>query len=264
VENSFKNLINYIEKKTAFRCQCYKEKPLKRRIRVRMRALDIKYFTDYELYLRKNEDELVKLVDTITINLSYFFRNLETFIFLKDYIFPEMKKRKDKFVFWSAGCAQGEEPYTLAIIAAESKMLEHVTIYATDIDKKVLDIAQQGVYSDIAFQYAPDILKKRYFTRVDNGFSINKNVKKRVRFFKADLFTDPPFGSCDLIMCRNVMIYLGREAQSTVLRNFYEHLAQYGYLVIGKVELLIGIPEIDLFKTISRVEHVYQKKDVIS
>ncbi|MGB3340723.1 MAG: protein-glutamate O-methyltransferase CheR [bacterium] len=260
MENSFQNLIRYIEQKTSFRCQNYKEKPLKRRIRVRMRALDIKDFSEYEIYLRKNDEELPKLVDTITINLSYFFRNLETFFFLKDYIFPELKKKKDKFIFWSAGCAQGEEPYSLAIIAAESKMLENVTIYGTDIDNRVLDIAQQGKYSNIAFQYTPKDLLKKYFRRVPDGYLIDSAVKAKVTIFNADLFAIPPFGLCDLIVCRNVLIYLGREAQSTVLRNFYDHLSPDGYLVIGKVELLIGIPEVNLFNPVSRVEHVYQKK----
>jgi chemotaxis protein methyltransferase CheR len=117
--------------------------------------LDIKDFSEYEIYLKRNDEELAKLMETITVNLSYFFRNPETFFFLKDYIFPELKKKKDKLIFWSAGCAQGEEPYSLAIIAAESKMLENVTIYGTDIDNKVLDIGQQGKYSNLAFQYTP-------------------------------------------------------------------------------------------------------------
>lgn len=225
-----------------------------------MRALDIKNFSEYENYLRKNNDELGILVDTITINLSYFFRNVETFLFIKDYIFPALKKEKKKYVFWSAGCAQGEEPYSLAIIAAESKMLEDITIYGTDIDNRVLDIAQRGIYSSVAFQYTPKELQKRYFRRVSNGYVIDNAVKGKVKFFNSDLFEEPPFGFCDMIVCRNVMIYLDRTAQSTVLRNFYDHLNPNGYLVIGKVELLIGIPEVDLFRTVSRVEHVYQKK----
>lgn len=261
MENSFQNLIRYIEQKTSFRCQSYKEKPLKRRIRVRMRALDIKEFSEYEIYLRKDDEELAKLVDTITINLSYFFRNPDTFFFLKDYIFPEFKKEKKKYTFWSAGCAQGEEPYSLAIIAAESRILENTIIYGTDIDKKVLDIAQQGEYSRIAFQYTPKELQKKYFKRFSDRYLVDKNIKSRVIFFNSDLFTDPPFGLCDIIVCRNVLIYLDRKAQSTVLRNFYNHLNPKGYLVIGKVELLIGIPEVDLFSTVSRVEHVYQKRE---
>jgi len=260
VENSFQNLIRYIEEKTSFKCQSYKEKPLKRRIRVRMRALDIDDFSGYEMYLRKNSKELGLLVDTITINLSYFFRNLDTFFFLRDYIFPELKRKKNKLVFWSAGCAQGEEPYSLAIIAAESNMLENVTIYGTDIDNRVLDIAQQGKYSNIAFQYTPKELLQKYFRRVPDGYLIDSVVKSKVKLLNADLFADPPFGLCDLIMCRNVLIYLSRDAQSTVLRNFYDHLSPEGYLVIGKVELLISIPEVVLFKPVSRVEHVYQKK----
>lgn len=264
MENSFNNLVRYIGQKTSFKCQNYKEKPLKRRIRVRMRALDINSFSQYESYLRQNAAELAKLVETITINLSYFFRNPETFFFLRDYILPELSKKKDKLVFWSAGCAQGEEPYSLAIIAAEDKMLDKVMIYGTDIDNRVLDVAEQGLYTDIAFQYTPDNLKKKYFRRIPNGSLINSKIKEQVKFFNADIFEDPPFAFCDLIVCRNVLIYLDREAQSTVLRNFYEHLNPDGYLVIGKVELLIGIPEVELFKTISRTEHVFQKKRALS
>lgn len=229
-----------------------------------MRALKIKNFVDYEAYLRVNDTELGKLVETLTINLSYFFRNLETFFFLKDYVFPELKKKKSDLVFWSAGCAQGEEPYSLAIIAAESRMLESVKIYGTDIDSRVLDVAHRGLYSDIALQYTPEDLQRKYFKRVSGGRLIDSRLQERVRFLNSDLFATPPFGPCDLIMCRNVLIYLGRDAQSIILRHFYDHLKADGYLVIGKVELLIGIPEVELFNTVSRVEHVYQKKEMSS
>lgn len=262
MENSFQNLIRYIEQKTPFRCQSYKEKPLKRRLRVRMRVLNIKDFAKYETYLRDNDTELEKLVETLTINLSYFFRNPKTFFFLKDYIFPVLKRKKDDLVFWSAGCAQGEEPYSLAIMVAESRMLDNVKIFGTDIDRRVLDVAHQGLYSDIAFQYTPDDLQKKYFKRVSGGHLIDTRLKERVSFLNVDLFATPPFGPCDLIMCRNVMIYLDRNAQSTILKNFYDHLNPDGYLVIGKVELLIGIPEVELFNTVSRVEHVYQRKEM--
>ena len=262
MENSYHNLINYIEKQTTFRCQNYKEKPLKRRIRVRMRALGLADFSSYLDYLEEHPDEFDRLLDTLTINLSYIFRNPETFEYIKNDIFPLLDKQKDKFIFWSAGCAHGEEPYSLAIIAAESNLLSKVTIYATDIDTRALETAEKGIYPVITFQYAPQNIVAKYFEKTEEGFSIKRNIKQRVQFSNLDLFEIPPFRECDLIMCRNVLIYLDRSAQSLILKNFYDQLKPGGYLIIGKVELLIGIPEVKLFEVVSRAEHVYRKKEI--
>jgi len=264
VENSFKELIDYIGKQTSFRCQHYKEKPLKRRIKVRMRALNIHGFEEYHQYLKKEPEEMERLLDTITINLSYFFRNPETFEYLSNSIFPEFKKRTGPMVFWSAGCAHGEEPYSLAITAAENSLLHRVDIYGTDIDNNVLQKARAGVYTKLVFQYTAEEILKKYFTETEDGFAISDKIKRRVTFLNIDLFEPPSFDPCDLIVCRNVLIYLDRGAQSTILKNFYDHLKPGGYLVIGKAELLIGIPEVKLFEVISRPEHVYRKKPVQS
>lgn len=260
--NSFQDLLSYIEAKTAFKCQRYKEKPLKRRIGVRMRALGLADFSQYHNYLKNNPVELKKLLDTLTINLSYFFRNPETFEYLKKCIFPTFKKKRGELTFWSAGCAQGEEPYSLAIIAAESTLLNRVKIYGTDIDTHTLNIAEKGIYSPMAFQYTPENIMENCFEQTAQGFKIKEKIRNRVRFSKLDLFEISSFEPCDLIMCRNVLIYVDRSAQSTILRTFYKQLKYGGYLVIGKVELLIGIPEAKLFEVVSRDEHVYRKKDV--
>jgi len=258
VESSFQHLINYIEQKTAFKCQGYKEKPLKRRIGVRMRALGLSDFSQYYTYLQNNPTELAKLVDVLTINLSYFFRNPETFDYLKNTVFTEFEKRS-VVIFWSAGCAHGEEPYSLAIVAAETGLLNKVKIYGTDIDDNALEKAEAGVYSRGAFQYMPGTILNKYFDRAGSGFKIKERLRSRVQFLSSDLFESPSFGPCDLIMCRNVLIYLGRKAQSIVLSNFYNKLKTDGYLMIGKVELLLGIPEAKLFEMINRAEHVYKK-----
>ncbi|MEO0156172.1 MAG: protein-glutamate O-methyltransferase CheR [candidate division WOR-3 bacterium] len=258
MDNNFHNLIKFIEEKTGFKCHSYKERPLIRRIRVRMRAVGLNEFSDYYEYLNKNPDELKKLLSVITINLSYFFRNFETFEYLKTDILPKFAK-SEKVVFWSAGCAQGEEAYSLAIIASETEIIEKTIIYATDIDDEALKKGEQGIYSTTVFEYTPSEYLIKYFVKYDGDYKIKDNIKSFVKFFHLDLFDNFPYGPCDLIMCRNVLIYMSRSAQSDLVRRFYEILKPGGYLVIGKVELLLGIPEAKFFNIVNRTERVYQK-----
>lgn len=227
-----------------------------------MRALNLDDYEDYRGYLEQEPAESQKLLDALTINLSYFFRNPETYSYIKDHIFSYYRKERDKLCFWSAGCAHGEEPYSLAISAAESGIFHRTTIYATDIDERALETAERGVYSSIAFQYTPEDILQRYFVNQNDGLLITKKIREKVRFLNFDIFEMPPFEACDIILCRNVLIYLDRNAQSIILRNFHSQLKPGGYLIIGKVELLIGIPEVKLFNVISRTEHVYQKRGI--
>jgi len=259
VENSFENLIDYIEKHTSFRCQNYKVRPLRRRINVRMRALEISSYNTYWRYLQNHPAELKKLQDILTINLSYFFRNMETYTFLSTEVFPELKRIPGRLIFWSAGCARGEEPYSLAILAAEHGIKDRVLIYGTDIDENALHAAEQGFYSSVAFHYTPQETIDRYFIKKENGFAIRRELIAGVRFVKRDLFEKPGFEQCHLVVCRNVLIYLDRNGQSAILKTIYDHMNADAYLVIGKVELLIGLPEVKLFQLVNRAEHIYRK-----
>lgn len=225
---------------------------------VRMRALGLSDFSQYHTYLENNEREFSKLVDVLTINLSYFFRNPETFEYLQSSIFPQLKT-KGVLTLWSAGCSRGEEPYSLAIVAAETHVLDSVTIYGTDIDESVLRKAEAAIYPQSALQYVPKTIVNKYFDSTDNGFKVKQELRSRVHFRNVNLFETPSFGPCDLIVCRNVFIYLDRQAQSLVLHNFYSKLKPDGYLMIGKVELLLGIPEAKLFEIVHRTEHIYKK-----
>jgi chemotaxis methyl-accepting protein methylase len=258
VEDSLLELLKYIEINTGFKCQNYKEKPLIRRLRVRMRALDLDDFSAYLDHLHRDPGEFKRLVEVLTINLSYFFRNPETFDYLRDEIIPKVKDRS-QLILWSAGCAQGEEAYSLAIMAAESGILNKTIIYGTDIDQHAIDRAKTGVYSPIAVQYASADIRARYFHSAAGSYEVADNLKKSVQFLTHDIFIRPEFEACDLILCRNVLIYLDRNAQSTVLKNFFDHLKPQSYLAIGKVELLLGVPEVQLFQVVNRAEHVYAR-----
>jgi chemotaxis protein methyltransferase CheR len=223
-----------------------------------MRALNIEDFIKYREYLQNNPGEFKRLLDVLTINLSYFFRNPETFDYIRDEVIPKMKDRH-RLVFWSAGCAHGEEAYSLAIMAAEAGLRNKTLIYGTDIDELAIEKAEAGVYSPIAFQYTTADVKTRYFRAVGGNFEVMDELKKSVRFMRHDIFYRPDFETCDMILCRNVLIYLDRPAQSTVLKNFFDHLNPQGYLAIGKVELLLGVPEVRLFQIVNRTEHIYCK-----
>ncbi len=259
MESNYQELLKFIETETGFRCSNYKERPLKRRLMVRLRALGIDSYDGYLSLIKKHPEELKILLDVLTINLSYFYRNPETFDFIKQKIIPELQQ-SNSLIFWSAGCANGEEPYSLAIMAAESGLLKQTTIYATDVDTSALNKAQQGKFQSQSFQYLNPILKNKYFKQNKNDYFINDEIKPHVFFKKHDIFEKFPFGYCDLIMCRNVLIYLDRNAQSVIINNFNEQLKEKGFLVLGKVELLIGIPAIKQFDVVSRSEHIYQKK----
>lgn len=224
-----------------------------------MRALGLADFSAYLEYLKRDPQEIERLLNILTINLSFFFRNPETFAFLEQHQFVDFKKKKGALVFWSAGCANGEEPYSLAVLAAETSLLERVTVYGTDIDEHTVNQARAGMFPPSTFQYTPNRIVEKYFTKRDDGYRINDDIRARVRFLHLDLFEKASFGPCDLIMCRNVFIYLNRSAQSKAIRNFSERLKPHGYLVIGKVELLIGIPELKVFEIVSRTEHIYRK-----
>ncbi len=226
-----------------------------------MRALGLNEFSEYYDYLINNPDEFKKLLETITINLSYFFRNCETFDYLRTEIIPQFMKNEN-VILWSAGCAQGEEAYSLAIIAAEAGVIDKTKIYATDIDDQALKKGEEGIYPSFVFQYTPPEYIDRYFKKINGYYQIADNLKSSVKFVHLDLFDDFPYGLCDMIMCRNVLIYMSRSAQSELLRIFYKNLKPNGYLVIGKVELLLGLPEAKFFNIINRSERVYQKANL--
>lgn len=256
--DNFQELLIHIEGKTGFPCQKYKTKPLMRRIRVRMRHLNLNSFNDYHVYLVQHPEELSNLLNTLTINLSYFFRNPETYDFVYRDIFPRLADRTS-LNFWSAGCAHGEEAYSLAILAAEAGILTKTVIFGTDIDPDAINRAKAAEYPELALQYLPLELKKKYFIKMGDSYRLPEFIINKVHFLISDLFVPPPIPMCDLIFCRNVLIYLDRPAQSLIMSNLHQHLKPGGFLAIGKVELLLGVPEVKLFQLVNRVEHIYLK-----
>jgi chemotaxis methyl-accepting protein methylase len=220
-------------------CESYKDKCLKRRIAVRMRARGVHTYDDYARLLDQDAREYQELLDALTINVTKFFRNIETWDALRPYL-AARRREGERLRIWSAGCASGEEPYTIAILIAETlgdDMLEHVSIDATDIDRLSLERTRQACYPDAAFSEMPAHLKRRYFV---NGQPIPR-IRDVLRVLAHDLTRDPPpRPGYDLIACRNVVIYFERQAQERLFESFVRALAPGGVLLLGKVETLFG------------------------
>lgn len=236
-DNGFAALTRKISQARGMSCESYKDKCVKRRIAVRMRARGIHTYDDYARLLDRDAHEYQELLDALTINVTKFFRNAETWDALRPYLVTLGKRRRELRV-WSAGCASGEEPYTIAIL-----LLETIGegrggfIDATDIDRLSLERTRQARYPEAAFSEMPASLKRRYF---HDGQPIEP-VRQLVRAHSHDLTREPPpRPPYDLIVCRNVVIYFERGAQERLFQVFVDALSPGGVLLLGKVETLFG------------------------
>jgi chemotaxis protein methyltransferase CheR len=247
--------------------QAYKDKCLRRRIAVRMRACGAHTYSDYQAVLDRSPEEYERLKDAITINVTRFYRNADTWDLLRDTVLREICADVQHEVrAWSAGCSSGEEPYTLAMLLAEcletqgrTDRLGLITIDATDIDRECLARAQTARYSPEALAEIPEGLAQRYFES-DGGFCrVAERVRRRVVVRASDLINDPPpRRNYHLILCRNVVIYFGRATQERVFNAFADALAPGGFLVLGKVETLFG-PARERLTLLDPRERVYRR-----
>jgi len=235
-DKTFDALTRKISQARGMSCESYKDKCLKRRIAVRMRARGIHTYDEYAKLLDRDAHEYQELLDALTINVTKFFRNAETWDALKPYLVTLGTTRRELRV-WSAGCASGEEPYTIAILLLESLGAGRGAIDATDIDRLSLERTRQARYPEAAFSEMPAGLKRRYFR---DGQPIEA-VRSLVRSQTHDLTrAPPPRPPYDLIVCRNVVIYFERSAQERLFQVFVDALSPGGVLLLGKVETLFG------------------------
>jgi chemotaxis protein methyltransferase CheR len=263
---AFAALTRKISREAGLSLHAYKDKCLRRRIAVRMRACGVHTYADYQVVLDGNPAEYERLKDAITINVTRFYRNADTWNLLRAGLLDEICDRDGGEVrAWSAGCASGEEPYTLAVLMADhfdrqgrSERLEKVTVDATDIDRNCLARAQAGRYRREALAEIPSDLTERYFENDGAGYRVIERVRSRVVVRSLDLSSQPPPGrNYQLILCRNVVIYFGRSTQERVFLSFAEALAPGGILVLGKVETLFG-PARDRLTLLDPRERVYR------
>jgi chemotaxis protein methyltransferase CheR len=246
---------------SGFRLDGYKDKCVKRRINIRMRALQTPCSEAYCELLAADPEEQEQLLRVLTIHVSHFFRNPSTFEKLSCEILPKLVHQRQGLRMRSVGCAAGEEPYSLAILLrehfAEFVSAGRISIQGSDVDAATLDGARKALYHpDRLAEVAPELLA-RWFTPEGGGFRLHPEIRSLVEFRREDLNTPPPVEQCDLILCRNVLIYFERGRQETILNGFADALAGGGILVLGKSESLFGTAR-SRFKTICPVERIYQ------
>jgi chemotaxis methyl-accepting protein methylase len=262
----FAALTAKIARERAFGCASYKEKCLRRRIAVRMRARGVHRFADYAALLDRDSVEYERLLDTLTINVTKLFRNWSTFDAIGRTVVPILWEGSARPIrTWSAGCSSGEEPYSLAILfhrhaalRGESIDASRVHILGSDIDRASLDAARRGQYPEAAFADTPADLRRRYFS-VRPPFEVVPEIRPLVSFERRDLIVDPPQSGMHLIVCRNVLIYFDRTTQEALFQRFHDALAPGGYLVLGKVETLLG-PTRSLFSAVDPRERIFRRR----
>ncbi len=227
---------------------------LENRLERRLSALNLLTYHDYYHYLkygRNKEQEMMDVMDILTTNETYFFREPFQLKAFTDEIIPELVRGKSAqgsrtLRIWSAGCSSGEEPYTIAMLALEHAALSgwNVEIIGTDISQRVLHHARHGVYSRSAFRATDDYHIKRFFTEQSDGYRINDEVKRLVTISHLNMYdTDRILllGRMDIIFCRNVIIYFDVKAKKKVVSAFHGALREGGFLLLGHSESLMNI-----------------------
>jgi two-component system CheB/CheR fusion protein len=243
----FEALLVYLKESRGFDFTGYKRSSLMRRVNRRMTQVETTDYQEYLDFLQVHPDEFTTLFNTILINVTGFFRDPDAWDYLRTEVLePMLAARPADSVIrvWSAGCASGEEAYTLAMTLAEiigsDAFRERVKIYATDVDEEQLNEARQATYGEREMQAVPPELQERYFEQNGNRFSFRKDLRRSVIFGRNDLVQDAPISRIDLLTCRNALMYFNAETQSRILSRFHFALADGGVLFLGKAEMLLS------------------------
>lgn len=249
-------------------CEQYKENYLKRRIAVRLRATGATGYLDYLNILKRDPDEYTHLLDEITVNVTQFFRDDDVYEKLRHAVIPALLKAKSAvgsrtMRIWSAGCSSGEEPYSIAMLVDAVLGLEakrwNIRVLGSDYDDKSLKAARAGLYQDLELPEYIDA--ERYFIIRSSGsgqsFKVRDEIRGRVRLEKINLLEHEAKRHYDLILCRNVLIYFGREVQVKVIHALIGSIMGEGYLVLGKSET-VGPESSRVLRPLYPVERIYQ------
>jgi two-component system, chemotaxis family, CheB/CheR fusion protein len=246
-EDSFEALLDFLLQTHGFDFTGYKRATLLRRVSKRVEATGCSGFDDYLDYLQVHPEEYAVLFDTILINVTSFFRDPQAWDFLQNQALPAMlashRADQEHFRAWSAGCASGEEAYSLAMVLAEvlgeETVLGRVKIYATDVDEEALARARGGSYSTRDLAGVPEALRTKYFEQNGTQWSFRSDLRRSVIVGRHDLVQDAPISRLDLLVCRNTLMYFTAETQSQILARLHYALKETGLLFLGRAEMLL-------------------------
>ena len=257
-------LLDFVKETRGFDFTGYKRSTIQRRVAKRMAAVGVERYDDYVDFLELHGEEFAELFNTLLINTTGFFRDPQTWEYLAEEIAPQLlatRAPESPLRVWCAGCASGEEPYTVAMVLArvmgDPEFREWVKIYATDVDEEALDQARHGAYLSRQIEDVPPDALERFFERTEQRYAFRKDLRRSVIFGRNDLVQDAPISRIDLLVCRNTLMYFNAETQSQILRRFHFALDDDGYLLLGKSEMLIT--HTDLFAPLELKRRVFRK-----
>ena len=224
----------------------YKELQMKRRIDTLIARRGIDGYSAYVQVLKTDLARFEEFVNYLTINVSEFYRDPGQWQLMEQKIIPELVTKFGKNLkIWSAACSTGDEPYSLVMALSRHIPLNQIRIIATDIDKQVLEKARVGLYNQKSIANVPDDLKKKYFKLIGGSYQISDDIKKRVEFKEHNLLRDPYPTGCDMIVCRNVVIYFTDDAKEEIYIKFNQALKNNGILFIGSTEQIMNYKELN-------------------
>ena len=248
-EEALEELLEFVRDARGFDFTGYKRSTIDRRVHRRMQDVGLESIAEYRALLEADVDEFTSLFNTILINLTGFFRDPTSWQYLESTVLPEIvsgRGRDEPIRLWSAGCASGEEAYSLAMAMANvlglSEAGRRVKIYATDIDLEALEQARAAVYTDKALEDVPQGSRDLYFQpdAQDRGWAVNPVLRRTVVFGRHDLTRDPPISRVHLVACRNTLMYLNAETKDVVVPRLHYALGNGGYLFLGRAEMVLG------------------------
>jgi two-component system CheB/CheR fusion protein len=257
----FEEILHYLQQTRGFDFTAYKRSSLIRRVARRMQAVEIASYEEYFDYLQVHQEEFAALFNTILINVTSFFRDADVWEYLQHTALPAMLAAQPpnaQFRVWTAGCASGQEAYSVLMILAEllgpESVRERVKVYATDADEEALSEARAATYSAKQVEAVPPALLEKYFKR---------DLRRSVIFGRHDLVQDAPISRVDLLLCRNTLMYFNADAQSRILARFFFSLNPGGHILLGRAEMLFShanmFTPVDLkrrvFKAVPRPNH---------
>jgi len=264
-DKDLKEITEFVHKKRGLNLSYFKPAFLSRRIGVRMKMLNMTSSSQYAELLNLDLNEVGTLYDSLSINVTKFYRDKKVWQVFENKIIPNLlndSKISEKSRIWSCGCASGEEPYSLAIMFSEAldNPKNKIKIQATDINSHALQKAQKGIYTTDNLKNLDALLITKYFKKIDSTkYQVIDKIKDLVSFNLADITTFP-ISYLDVIFCRNLLIYYGKEAQDLIFKKFYTVLKPNHFLVLGMDETLWGHKLQNSFLSLHPRDRIYQKK----
>ena len=260
----FEQLLEYLRQSRGFDFTGYKRSSLQRRVHKQMQSHNINNIGEYLDYLQVHPEEFSPLFNTILINVTGFFRDKEAWNYLQNQTIPRLlnyKTKRSLIRVWCAGCASGEEAYTLAMIFAEilgtEQFRQRVKIYATDIDEEALTQARHASYDTKQIEDIPYNLRQRYFEQSGDCYIFRSDLRRTVIFGRHNLIQDAPISRLDLLSCRNTLMYFNAETQTRILDRFHFALNNTGILFLGKAEMLLT--HANIFTPLSLQHRIFRR-----